>query len=521
MNGRNMIPFIAVIMMLTLMVAPVCSEDTEAATGDVILYSNTSELELKSGSSSVIQVIISNTTGNTYDIRMTSSHDNGDYKISYDVSEFILEADGIQTVNVTLKTEKYSERADDILTIGVECFSFDSTPVTVNTISIDVSTYSVYNNEESFNNILGIFKNPFPAPFDSPLSTAIITLLIWMVLGTVLSIVAVILIYHMIFRRDKTNVGDARVRLNQMRKFIFGIIMLYGLANSMNVYGVDVDLVGKFTELSEFLFVIFGGIIVWKIVRVEIEAMGRRLGENGRFDPSIIPLFLMIAKTIVTLVTISIALAVYGVDFVAIITGLGLLTTGLSFGAKNIINQFLSGVILLAERPFVKDDKIKLSTDKSLTLVVKRVGYMNTRFKNWGNEEMISIPNNAIVNGTMTNMTRDNVLYRVYDYFTIAYSEDIGKAKEIMMEKALENPDIISDPVLMSPDVRFDSVNRNEIVLRLSFIVNDHENYGSIAGKIRYSIFRAFEDENVDVPYDQYVVNLTRVKRVDDDTATM
>ena len=126
MNGRNMIPFIAVIMMLTLMVAPVCSEDTEAATGDVILYSNTSELELKSGSSSVIQVIISNTTGNTYDIRMTSSHDNGDYKISYDVSEFILEADGIQTVNVTLKTEKYSERADDILTIGVECFSFDS-----------------------------------------------------------------------------------------------------------------------------------------------------------------------------------------------------------------------------------------------------------------------------------------------------------------------------------------------------------------------------------------------------------
>ena len=517
MKRWNAIPIITVIMMLTLMVAPVCSEDTEAATGDVILYSNTSELELKSGSSSVIQVIISNTTGNTYDIKMTSSHDNGDYKISYDVSEFILEADGIQTVNVTLKTEKYSERADDILTIGVECFSFDSTPVTVNTISIDVSTYSVYNNEESFNNILGIFKNPFPAPFDSPLSTAIITLLIWMVLGTVLSIVAVILIYHMIFRRDKTNVGDARVRLNQMRKFIFGIIMLYGLANSMNVYGLDVGLVGKFTELSEFLFVIFGGIIVWKIVRVEIEAMGRRLGENGRFDPSIIPLFLMIAKIIVTLVTISIALAVYGVDFVAIITGLGLLTTGLSLGAKNIINQFLSGVVLLIERPFVKSDKIKLSTDKTTTLVVEKVGYMTTRFKNWSNEEMVVVPNNAITSGTMTNMTRDNVLYRVYDYYSISYESDIAKAKEIIMGVALENPDVICDPMMQSPDVTFDNTDRNAINLRISFIVNDHENYGGIAGRIRYEIFNRLCAAGVDIPYDQYTINLVRLKRTDDE----
>ena len=520
MKRRNLIPIIAVIMMLTLTVAPICTDDSDAANGDVVIYSNTSSLDLLSSNSKTIQVIIGNTSGYDYDVKMMSSHDNGDYKVSYDIDGFVLPKDGIQTVNVTLTSEKYSEKRNDILSITAECFALDTNAPapTVNTIDISVTTFSTYNNEDSFNKILGVFNNPFPEPLNSPLCTSLITLLLWIVLGTLLSITAVILIHYLIFRRDKTNSTDARYRLNQMRKFIFGIIMLYGLANVMNVYGLDIRLVGKFTELSEFLFVIFGGIIVWKIVRVEIETIGKRLGDNGRFDPSIIPLFLMIAKVIIVLGTVSVSLAVYGVDFVAIITGLGLITTGLSFGAKNIINQFLSGIILLAERPFVKDDKIKLSTDKSTTLVVKRVGYMNTRFKNWGNEEMISIPNNAIVNGTMTNMTRDNVLYRVYDYFTIAYSADIDRAKEIMMSEALANPDVITDTVLASPDVRFDSIDRNELALRLSFVVNDHENYGGIAGRIRYNIFKKFEEEGIDIPYSQYTINLVRAKRVEDDT---
>ena len=519
MNAKNAIVIFATVMMLTLMMSPVCSEDTEAATGEVVIYSNTTELDLASGSSKVIQVIISNTTSDcVYDIRMTSSHDEGMYKISYDVREFVLEAGAIQTVNVTLDAEKYSERTDGTLIIGAECHSLNSAPITANTIGIDVYTYSAYNNEDSFNKILGLFVNPFPEPMDSPITTAIMTLVLWIVIGIVMSLITVRMIHYLLFRRDKTNKGDAKKGLDQMRKFIFGIIILYGLANTMNVYGLDVDLVGKFTELSQFLFIIFSGIIVWKIIKVKIVAIGRILGENGRFDPSIIPLFLMIAKIIVTLVTISVAMAVYGVDFVAIVTGLGLLTTGLSFGAKNIINQFLSGTILLIERPFVKGDKIKLSTDKSTTLVVREVGYMTTRFKNWSNEEVVTIPNNTIVNGTMTNMTKDNVLYRVYDYFSISYTSDINRAKEIMKEVALDNPDVIVDPMMQSPDIRFDNTDRNAVNLRLSIIVNDHEEYGSIAGRIRYEIFNRFCAEGIDIPYDQYSINLVRLKRVDEDT---
>ena len=514
----NPITIVIALMVILTMSVPMSTMDSDAASGDIVLYTNTTSIDLLSNSSDTFEINIGNYSINddTFDVKLEATHENDSYSVSFSTSEFILGKGDIQTITVTLGTIKYATKDSGPLTISAECFGMGgSNNVVSENLTITVNTFSTYNNEESFNNILGMFDNPLPSPFNAPISTALITLLIWIIAGTIISIAAAILIYHLIFRREKSDTGDARKRLNQMRKFIFGIVILYGLANSMNVFGIDVEIVGAFTELSQFLFVIFGGIIVWKIVRVEIEAIGRRAGNDGRFDPSIIPLFLIIAEVIIVLITVSVALAVYGVNLVSIITTLGLLTTGLSLGAKNIINQFLSGVILLAERPFVKDDKIKMDVDVSTTLVVDKVGYMTTRFKSWSNEEMVTIPNNTIMNGTMTNMTRDNVLYRVYDYYSVSYDTDVSKAKEIMMEKALASPDVIVDQMMDSPIITFDNVDRNCINLRLSYIVNDHENYGSIAGRIRHEIFNAFCKNDIEIPYNQYSINLVRLKRVE------
>lgn len=519
MRKWNTIPFIATMLVLSIMLVPMVADDNDAATGDVVLYSNTTSIDLHSDETISFQVMIRNNLAETYDVKMIFDKINGDYSVTCDTKSFILEGDDIATINVTLTSVKYAEKMTDMLKISAECYSFGTGTVTPNILEVEVSTYSAYNNEDSFNKILGIFDNPLPSPFNAPISTASITLAIWIVAGTVVSMLAAIIVYNIIFRRDKTDSNAGKKTLYEMRKFIFGIIFLSGLANSMNVYGANVELVGWFAELSEFIFVIFAGIIVWKIVRVEIEAIGKRLGDDGKFDPSIIPLFKMIAEIIVIVITTSVALAIYGVDLVSIVTGLGLLTTGLSLGAKNIINQFLSGIILLAERPFVKGDKIKSEVDKSITLVVEKVGYMTSRFKNWSNEEMIVIPNNAIMSKTMTNVTRDNVLYRVYDYYSISYESDITRAKEIILEETLENPDVIVDTMLASPQIDFDNVDRTCINLRLSFVVNDHENYGSIAGAIRYRIFTRFTEEGIDIPYDQYTINLVHTKRIEDDKA--
>ncbi|MGN1044872.1 MAG: mechanosensitive ion channel domain-containing protein [Candidatus Methanomethylophilaceae archaeon] len=505
---------LAALVFASVMAVPALSDDGDAATENVYIYSDVTSLDILSHSEKTFQIVINNNTGSVYDIRLTAQKNSDQYDVTFGEKEFSLDRGVSKTVDVTVTTAKYADTETGNLIIRAEYYSVTAGVPAPNDVVIPVTTHSQYSDVNSFNKILGTFSNPLPSPLNSPLVTSAITIVIWIVLGAVMSSMFVAISYRLIFRRDKLEHKEGRKGLKQMWKSLFIICMMYGITNTMVVYGVDQEIIGMVSEITSVLFILFGGIVVWKIVKVEINAIGERLGEDGRFDPSIIPLFLMIAKTLVITVTAFMALAVYGVDMMSILMGLGLITTGISFGAKNIINQFLSGTLLLAERPFVREDKVKVAGNDTV-MIVKKVGYMTTRFKSWVNEEIITIPNSNLMENPIVNITKDNDLYRVYDYFSISYTSDLSRAKEIMMECALEHPDVIADDAIGSPNVRFDNIDRTCINIRLSFLVNDHENYGSIAGEIRYRIFARFCEEGIDIPYDQYTVNLIRVRRAD------
>lgn len=505
--------FVTVLVLASMMMVPALSDDSDAA-DNVYIYSDVTSLDIMSHSERTFQIVINNNTDSVYDIRLVALKDSSQYDVSFSEKEFLLDKGVSKSISITIKSAKYAETETGDLVIRAEYYSVTSGVPAPNDVTISVTTHSMYSDVNSFNRFLGVFSNPLPSPLNSPLVTSLITLAIWIALGAILSSLFVTISYKLIFRKDKEDHKEGKKGLRQMWKSLFIICMMYGITNTMVVYGVDQEIIGMVSEITSVLFILFGGIIVWKIVKVEINAIGERLGEDGRFDPSIIPLFLMIAKTIVITVTAFMALAVYGVDMMSILMGLGLITTGISFGAKNIINQFLSGTLLLAERPFIRGDKVKVAGNDTV-MIVNKVGYMTTKFKSWINEEIITIPNSNLMENPIVNITKDNILYRVYDYFSISYTSDLSRAKEIMMECALEHPDVIADQSISSPNVRFDNIDRTCINIRLSFLVNDHENYGSIAGEIRYRIFAKFCEEGIDIPYDQYTVNLVRIKRTD------
>ncbi|MBR2393947.1 MAG: hypothetical protein IKA98_00385, partial [Candidatus Methanomethylophilaceae archaeon] len=170
MRKWNPIPLIAAMLVLSVMFVPIVSEDSEAATGDIVLYSSTTSIDLHSGSVVTFQVMVRNNLDVTYDVMMVTDKDNSDYSVSYDTDSFILEGGDIATVNVTLTSVKYADKMSDVLIIGAECYSFGTGTVTPNTLSIDVTTYSSYNNENSFNKFFGILDNNLPSPFNAPLS---------------------------------------------------------------------------------------------------------------------------------------------------------------------------------------------------------------------------------------------------------------------------------------------------------------------------------------------------------------
>ena len=195
----------------------------------------------------------------------------------------------------------------------------------------------------------------------------------------------------------------------------------------------------------------------------------------------------------------------------------GLAATGISFGAKTVITQFLSGVQIMVNRIIRTDDKIKVGSDPT-TLIVRDIGIMTTKCKNWANEEIYYLPNSNIAEAKVVNITKDNVYYKVYDYYGIDHNSNINRAREIMVEVAYGDVGVVADGSFSKPDVRFTTVDNNEIELRLAYTVVDHEDYGVISARIREGIFKRFKEEGIDIPYPQYEVHVIPVEKDPPDT---
>ncbi|MBO7205664.1 MAG: hypothetical protein J6V08_04525 [Candidatus Methanomethylophilaceae archaeon] len=90
MRKWNTIPFIATMLVLSIMLVPMVADDNDAATGDVVLYSNTTSIDLHSDETISFQVMVRNNLAETYDVKMIFDKINGDYSVTCDTKSFIL-----------------------------------------------------------------------------------------------------------------------------------------------------------------------------------------------------------------------------------------------------------------------------------------------------------------------------------------------------------------------------------------------------------------------------------------------
>lgn len=178
------------------------------------------------------------------------------------------------------------------------------------------------------------------------------------------------------------------------------------------------------------------------------------------------------------------------------------LSVGLGFGLQEVVANFVSGIILLFERPIRVGDVI---TVDGVDGKVSRIQIRATTILDWDRKELI-VPNKRFITGTLKNWTRSNSINRIVIPVGVAYGSNTGKAREILLGIAEEHPEIMDDP---APLATFEGFGDSTLNLVLRAYLPTLDNRLGIITELHTLIDEKFSEAGIEIAFPQLDVHFS------------
>lgn len=522
MSSRR-IAVIALALVLLAVTLPAAMSDSEAnITADdiIVIGVNNGEVSVGSNSSSEATFYVTNKTSSAVWIKVDVSGFGSDLTASSsitvdgDAKSLLMPYDdsdpsaSIATVRITFSADEYADTASHT---GVITFTandvYGGDPSAISEeVSFTVNVSSVLSSGDAYNRFFGIWANTLDGQLGKPWFTALVTLILWMI-ATVIVVELIVPIFTRIFGNRKTDAEKKKLRRGLTRS-VSGMMFFVAINECARILGAGTEAISMLGKISWVFYIVFGVSIAWQVYLFMITAFLRgfeKASDIEGMDTSLLPLFKMIGELVIGVAAVCAILSVFGVDLAGIIVSAGVVSLGITLGAQSTLNQFFSGIVLLATRPFKAGDFVRIGGE---TYIVRKVSLMYTEFKNWDGDQVVTMPNSSVSSATVINLTRGNPWTRIALYIDVAYGSDIQLCKSCLINAAKKHPHVIADGTVTPPSPRLTEFADSGITFKLAVWVDDFDNSAVYAGQIRELIYKELVDHGVEIPYNRLQVDI-------------
>jgi len=209
----------------------------------------------------------------------------------------------------------------------------------------------------------------------------------------------------------------------------------------------------------------------------------------------------IVAQVIVWAIGLEIVLQILGIQLTTLFAAGGGLAIGAGFAAKNVVENFISGSLLRAEK-IIRPGDLIIANDKWLT--VDKIGPRTVHASTFDGAEVV-IPNSILAQSTVHNLTRNNRLYRISLKVRVAYESDLALVRKTLEETVnkLEWRSQGDDPM-----VWLSEFGDSSVIYTVKLWIDDANNSAGKCSDLHEAIWWALRDADITIAYPQLDVHI-------------
>lgn len=307
-----------------------------------------------------------------------------------------------------------------------------------------------------------------------------------------------------------------------LQKFLSFIALLILLFVSLLIIGFPFDVLGSVWHLTLFTVkdhtIELGNIILGLILLYPGVRFSRYLAHEFqmlflnqlKLDMATKKSIETIFRYILIIIVVLFVLTIVGIPLTAFTLIGGAVAIGLGLGSQNLVNNFLSGLVLMMERPLKVGDVVDVENRGG---TVEYIGGRSTRIRTFDNVRLV-IPNSQLLENTVINWSLEDTVLRREVEVGVAYGSDTELVKTLILKAANEHPTVELTP---EPVVLFDSFGDNALTFKVLFWIQLTESIKPliIESDVRFKIDRFFREAGITIAFPQRDLHLDTSRPLD------